>query len=150
MSLKELTHEAHRNAETQPFVKILFSGKINPDLYAAYLKNQHPCYEILEVCAMPHGLLNNLPDMRRAPAILEDYLELERGSNNVKISSLLEASLLQLYFKREKFHLYINTGDHAGIFADLRETVNSLDIPHTVVDSWEGFLKFCEEKNIIQ
>jgi heme oxygenase len=76
MSLKELTHEAHRNAETQPFVKILFSGKINPDLYAAYLKNQHPCYEILEVCAMPHGLLNGLPDMRRAPAILTDYLEL--------------------------------------------------------------------------
>jgi len=76
MSLKELTHEAHRNAETQPFVKILFSGKINPELYAAYLKNQHPCYEILEVCAMPHGLLNGMPDMRRAPAILEDYLEL--------------------------------------------------------------------------
>jgi len=30
MSLKELTHEAHKNAETQPFVKILFSGKISP------------------------------------------------------------------------------------------------------------------------
>jgi hypothetical protein len=44
MSLKELTHEAHKNAETQPFVKILFSGKINPKLYSAYLKNQHPCY----------------------------------------------------------------------------------------------------------
>ena len=76
MSLKELTHEAHKNAETQPFVKVLFSGKISPKLYAAYLKNQHPCYEILEVCAMPHGLLSGLPDMRRAPAILADYLEL--------------------------------------------------------------------------
>ena len=76
MSLKELTHEAHKSAETQPFVKILFSGKINPKLYATYLKNQHPCYEILEVCAMAHGLLNGLPDIRRAPAILADFDEL--------------------------------------------------------------------------
>ena len=76
MSLKDLTHDAHRNAETQPFVKILFSGKINPKLYATFLKNQHPCYEILEVCAMPHQLLHGLPDIRRAPAILQDFQEL--------------------------------------------------------------------------
>jgi hypothetical protein len=36
MSLKELTHEAHQNAERQAFVKILFSGNINPRLYAEY------------------------------------------------------------------------------------------------------------------
>ena len=76
MSLKDLTHEAHKNAETQPFVKILFSGKIDPKLYATYLKNQHPMYEVLEVCAMPHQLLHGLPDIRRAPAILEDFIEL--------------------------------------------------------------------------
>lgn len=76
MSLRDLTHEAHKNAERQEFVKILFSGKINPKLYATFLKNQHPCYEILEVCAMPHGLLTSMPDIRRAPAILSDYKEL--------------------------------------------------------------------------
>ena len=63
MSLKDLTHAAHKSAETKPFVKVLFSGKINPKLYATYLKNQHPCYDILEVCAMPHGLLNDYPAM---------------------------------------------------------------------------------------
>ncbi len=77
MSLKELVWEAHKEAETQEFVKLIFSGKINPKLYAAYLRNQHPCYEILEVCAMPHGILNGLPEnICRAPAILADYLEL--------------------------------------------------------------------------
>ena len=76
MSLKDLTHAAHKSAETQPFVKILFSGKINPQLYAVYLKNQHPMYEVLEVCAMAHGLLNRMPDVRRAPAILADFVEL--------------------------------------------------------------------------
>lgn len=76
MSLKELTHDAHREAETQPFVKVLFSGKIDPLLYAQYLKNQHPIYEILEVCAMPHGLLNDIPGIVRAPSILADFAEL--------------------------------------------------------------------------
>ena len=76
MSLRDLTKEAHSNAERQEFVKILFSGTINPKLYATFLKNQHPCYELLEVCAMPLGLLNGLPDIRRAPAILSDNKEL--------------------------------------------------------------------------
>ena len=76
MSLKELTHEQHRRAETRPFVKVLFKGDVHPKLYATYLKNQHLTYEVLEVCAMPHGLLNSFPEIRRAPAILEDFLEL--------------------------------------------------------------------------
>jgi heme oxygenase len=76
MSLKEATHEQHRRAETRPFVKLLFSGNINPKLYATYLKNQHPMYEVLEACAMPHQLLHGIPDIRRAPAILEDFIEL--------------------------------------------------------------------------
>jgi heme oxygenase len=81
MSLKELTHEHHRKAETRPFVKVLFSGNVNPLLYATYLKNQHPMYEILEVCAMPHGLFTGIPDIRRAPAILEDFIELWGADN---------------------------------------------------------------------
>jgi len=77
MSLKDLTHDAHKEAETKPFVKVLFSGKIDPKLYALYLKNQHPCYEILEVCAMMHpGLIDSSGDARRAPAINSDFQEL--------------------------------------------------------------------------
>jgi heme oxygenase len=76
MSLKELTHEQHRRAETRPFVKVLFSGNIDPKLYAQYLYNQFPMYELLEVCAMPHGLLSDIPGILRSKAILEDYKEL--------------------------------------------------------------------------
>ena len=77
MSLKDLTHEAHKEAETKPFVKILFSGKIDPKLYALFLKNQHPCYEILEVCSMMHpGLMGGASDCRRSPAINADFEEL--------------------------------------------------------------------------
>jgi len=76
MSLKDLTWEHHKYAETRPFVKVLFSGKITPEAYATYLFNQHKCYDLLEAIAMMHGLMNDYPTIRRAPAILEDFNEL--------------------------------------------------------------------------
>lgn len=76
MSLKDLTKNQHRNAETQEFVKILFSGEMDPKLYATYLYNQHPMYNILEVCAKHHGLFDDIPELPRAKAIYEDFLEL--------------------------------------------------------------------------
>jgi heme oxygenase len=76
MSLKELTKDNHTNAERQEFVKILFSGNIDPKLYATYLYNQFPMYELLEVCAMPHGLLSDMPGILRAKAIRADFEEL--------------------------------------------------------------------------
>lgn len=76
MSLKELTWEHHKNAERQEYVKVMFSGKINPELYATYLYNQHAAYDLLEAMAMAHGLFDTIPEVRRAPNILKDFDEL--------------------------------------------------------------------------
>ena len=76
MSLKDLTYEQHKRAETQPFVKVLFSGNIDPKLYATYLFNQHKMYDLLEMFAMTQGLLNDYPTIRRAPSIWADFEEL--------------------------------------------------------------------------
>jgi heme oxygenase len=121
MSLKDLTHDAHKNAERQEFVKILFSGSINPLLYATFLKNQHPCYELLEVCAMPHGLLTGLPDIRRAPAILADFEELWPDTNE-KVTMLPTVQkyldhIISIKDQPEKLmaHIYVrHMGDLAG------------------------------------
>ena len=40
-----------QDAERQEFVKVLMSGKINPQLYATYLWNQHKKYDLLEAIA---------------------------------------------------------------------------------------------------
>jgi heme oxygenase len=121
MSLKELTYEAHKAAETSPFVKVLFSGSIDPELYATYLKNQHPCYEILEVCAMAHGLLNGLPDIRRAPAINADFMELwTDSSKSPKILPVTDRYIKYILSikddpKKLMAHLYVrHMGDLAG------------------------------------
>jgi len=120
-NLRELTKDAHTNAERQEFVKILFSGKINPKLYATFLKNQHPCYEILEVCAMPHQLLHGLPDIRRAPAILSDFQELwteEDGDPQIMPSTERYIKYILSIKddpKRLMAHIYVrHMGDLAG------------------------------------
>jgi len=120
MSLRDLTKEAHTNAERQEFVKILFSGSINPKLYATYLKNQHPQYEILEVCAMAKGLLAGLPDIRRAPKINADYKELWPAEEDAEILPIVKEYMDYIMSikddpKRLMAHVYVrHMGDLAG------------------------------------
>jgi heme oxygenase len=80
-NLKELTKEQHSNAERQGFVKVLMSGKINPEFYATYLWNQHKKYDLLEAMAGALGLLNELPNIRRKMKIEADFLELWTQDN---------------------------------------------------------------------
>ena len=75
-NLKELTWEHHKEAERQEFVKVLMSGKINPELYATYLWNQHKKYDLLEALASAQGLLDDIPQIKRKLKIENDFLEL--------------------------------------------------------------------------
>jgi heme oxygenase len=121
MSLKDLTWEHHKYAETRPFVKVLFSGKITPEAYATYLFNQHRCYDLLEAIAMMHGLMNDYPTIRRAPNIFADYQELWSDKDTLPV----EAPTVQKYHahlmsikndpKKILAHLYVrHFGDLSG------------------------------------
>tara|TARA_B100001287_G_scaffold273715_1_gene277691 strand:+ start:14551 stop:15117 length:567 start_codon:yes stop_codon:yes gene_type:complete len=80
-NLKDLTWEHHKDAERQSFVKVMLSGKINPELYATYLWNQHKKYDLLEAIAGALGLLDDLPDIRRKLKIEQDFLELWKSDS---------------------------------------------------------------------
>jgi heme oxygenase len=80
MNLKELTWEHHKNAERQEFAGLMMSGKLNPDLYATYLWNQHKKYDLLEAIAAPMGLFSTLGDIRRKLLIEEDFRELWKNT----------------------------------------------------------------------
>jgi len=75
-TLKELTIQEHMNAERQEFVQKIFKGKLTNFQYATYLANQHAKYDVLEAIAMMHGIFNDMPEIRRAPYILDDFKEL--------------------------------------------------------------------------
>ena len=120
MSLKDLTWEHHKYAETRPFVKVLFSGKITPEAYATYLYNQHKCYDLLEAIAMMHGLMNDYPTIRRAPSIHEDFMELWTSKElptEVPSVKVYHAHLMSIKDDPKKIlaHLYVrHFGDLSG------------------------------------
>jgi heme oxygenase len=74
--IKELTWEHHKNAERQEFAKLMISGDIDPELYAAYLWNQHKKYDLLEAMATVHGLFDDIPEVKRKQRIEADFFEL--------------------------------------------------------------------------
>jgi heme oxygenase len=89
--LKELTWEHHKDAERQTFVKSMFKGELTDEQYAFYLWQQHACYDVLEAFAMMHGLFNDIPNIRRTPALLEDARELWPADKEVTyVSSVRE------------------------------------------------------------
>lgn len=121
MSLKELTHEHHRNAERQSFVKILMSGKIDPKVYATFLYNQYVNYNLLETIAMAEGVLDDLPDIRRASKILDDYTELWNDLENppklAPSSKMYADHIMSIRDDKQKLMAHIYTrhmGDLSG------------------------------------
>jgi len=121
MSLKDLTWEHHKNAERQEFVKVLMGGNISPETYATFLYNQHPCYNLLEVIAMTHGLFDDIPEVRRAPRIFADYEELwedkETPPTLLNVTKEYTDHIMSIKDNKEKImaHLYVrHMGDLSG------------------------------------
>lgn len=84
ITLKDLTAEKHREAESQPFIKSIFAGKVDPKKYASYLYQLIFVYEAIEGAAKGEGLLNGIEEIQRTKQIKDDYLELI-GDNPSKL-----------------------------------------------------------------
>ena len=118
--LKELTWEVHKNAERQAFVKEIFKGKVEPKRYAEFLYNQHAVYDILEATAMMHGLFNDMPTVRRAPKIMEDFNELWGNDEKPQLKSSTRKYMDHIFAIKEDVdkvmaHVYVrHMGDLSG------------------------------------
>lgn len=75
-SLKELTAEKHKEAESQPFIKSIFAGKVDTRKYAEYLYQLLCIYGALESHARFAKLLDGMEDIQRAKEIELDWVEL--------------------------------------------------------------------------
>jgi len=119
-NLKELTAQEHKDAERQAFVKKIFKKELTDKEYAIFLRNQHAVYDTLEAIAMMHGLLNDVPEIRRAPRILEDFQELWQDDEPpILAETTLEYGKYLLSIKddpvRIMAHVYVrHMGDLSG------------------------------------
>lgn len=73
MSLKELTKEKHTEAERTPFMRAVIKGKIPQDIWADWTYQKALFYGAIEGAAGAAGLLNDLPDIRRAFYLWQDF-----------------------------------------------------------------------------
>lgn len=113
MTLRDAIKAKHDEAEKHPFVVLLLSGKIPPQVYADYLFNQALCYRALETTAQQHGLLDQLSELCRADLIEQDALEL-RHSGQVFASTQAYVEYVGTVTSRQLWaHIY------ARHFADL-------------------------------
>lgn len=120
MSLKDLTIEQHRNAERQEFARKLIKGDITNDEYATYLYNQFPQYELLEVCAMAHGIFAEIPTVIRNRKIRSDFEELWKHDEAPKLMPVVQEYLDHIMSIKEDpkkilAHVYVrHMGDLSG------------------------------------
>jgi heme oxygenase len=73
MSLKELTKENHTAAEKTKFMQAVFKRKIPLDIWADFLYQKSLFYIGIESCAQELKLIDDVPNIRRAFLLREDY-----------------------------------------------------------------------------
>ena len=72
MSLREITHDLHQDAERTLFAKKLVTGSFTKEEYANYLWQMVLVYNGIEVACKSQGMLVNLPDIERTHKIYQD------------------------------------------------------------------------------
>jgi heme oxygenase len=75
-TLKELTAEKHKEAETQPFIKTIFAGNVNKNKYVDYLYQLLYVYKKLEEYGDRQNLFSGMESIKRYLAIEKDYTDL--------------------------------------------------------------------------
>jgi heme oxygenase len=73
MSLKELTAEKHKQAESTQFMRAIFAGTLPMDQWIDYTYQKMLFYKTIEGAAGMNGLLRDLPDIPRAFKLFQDY-----------------------------------------------------------------------------
>ena len=76
MSLKELTWDAHQRAEATPFMKAVFKKALPQTVWADWTYQKTLFYGTIEGAAGANQLLGDLPDIRRAFYLYQDFCDL--------------------------------------------------------------------------
>jgi len=76
MSLKELTAEKHKLAESTPFMQAVFKRQLPESLWADWTYQKTLFYGGIEGAAGACRLLGDLPDIRRAFYLYLDFVDM--------------------------------------------------------------------------
>jgi len=102
MSLKELTQERHKAAESTRFMQAVFDHTLPMEVWIDYTYQKYSWYKAIETRAQALGLLDDLPGIERAELILADYEEMMQGRD-------------------DRHFLKLETTDYCGYIRDLTD-----------------------------
>ena len=90
MSLKEITWDLHKLAETSTFVKRIFKNEATKEEYATYLYNLLAIYDPIEFSCKRQGLFKDMPGIERLNRLYTDFLEIDSGAQYQLVPSVVE------------------------------------------------------------
>ena len=117
MSLKELTADKHRKAETTPFMKAVFAKTLPRDHWVDFTYQKSLFYNTIESAADAQGLMTDIEPMRRSALLAQDYEKMTSGTRKYKPSVLEYHNYIQTLTdpKQIMAHLYTwHMGDLFG------------------------------------
>jgi heme oxygenase len=131
MSLKELTAEKHKLAESTPFMKAVFANTLPKDLWVDFVAQKIAFYSQIEMTAKNLGLLWKLSGIERSERLYNDFIQMkEDKSYNLKMATLDYMDYLSQIRKPELILAHLYTW-HMGDMFGGQMIKKLIDAPHS-------------------
>jgi heme oxygenase len=132
MSIKELTADKHREAETTAFMQAVFKGTMDRKTWADFIWQKAHFYRVIEFHCNRAGYLDDLPSIQRAERLGNDYIEIGEFTFTRKTTHDYMSYLNYLDEHKMLAHLYVwHMGDLFG--GQMMKRVLP-GLPHTSLD----------------
>jgi heme oxygenase len=136
MSLKDLTAEKHKEAESTPFMKAVFLQTLPSDLWTDFTYQKTLFYGTIEGAAGACGLLRDLPDMRRAFYLYMDFVEMNKDNVQHEYNKVARAYhdyLLSINKDADKVMAHLYTWHMGDLFGG-QMIKKIVDAPHRALE----------------
>jgi heme oxygenase len=133
MSLKELTADKHREAETTQFMKAVFAKTLPRDHWVDFTYQKSLFYSTIELAATQQGLMSDLEPMRRSALLAQDYEKMDGSAREFKPAVLEYHNYIQTLTDPIRIMAHLYTWHMGDLFGG--QMIKKLvDGPHSSLD----------------
>ncbi len=133
MSLKELTADKHRAAETTQFMKAVFTNTLPRDHWVDFTYQKTLFYSTIETAATKQGLMTDIEPIRRLALLAQDYKKMNGGVREFKPAVLEYHNYIQTLTNPTRIMAHLYTWHMGDLFGG--QMIKKLvDGPHSSLD----------------
>ena len=133
MSLKELTADKHRQAETTQFMKAVFAKTLPRDHWVDFTYQKSLFYSTIESAAAKQGLMSDIESMCRSALLAQDYKKMDGDAREFKPAVLEYHNYIQTLTNPTQIMAHLYTWHMGDLFGG--QMIKKLvDGPHSSLD----------------